>query len=866
MPCGAVLHTKEKGEIMTGFTTIAGVSRRSFIKGAAVLTAAGAVAGCTPKDDDIDVVPGGDDAEFVPDEIFCGACRGNCAGGCFLNIHVRNGQVVRTTARDLPNPEYNRICAKGLTHVARMYSGKRLRYPMRRIGERGAGEFERITWDEAMEEIASTWKKNVETYGPASMAIQYGSGNYAICSGVGLGAAVNRFMNATGTAYIPNNVDAAHGYMATKICTFGLYGAQNEPADFLNSDTIICWGSNPSVSQPQVMHFILDAKAKGAKYIVIDTMFNANAAKADKFIAINPATDGALAFGVLNELFNGGKLDVDFIRNHTGAPFLIRQDTGMLAVMSDFGVEPTMTVDASTGAEVPYDPYAVFDESVGKIVSIDEAVQPAYTGVTSAEGIAVVTEFDNLVRIAAEYPLSRVTEITGVSAEDIQYLANEYANTANVNTYAMFGDNHYINGHYNYWPIYAVSWMTGHVGKPGNACGFGECIPVTANLLGVLYLDTKGNFFQGQGPEYIDNKINALLDTGNYGGWSPTATYDPMVAASGNVDTTSGGTPATPLKGVYVMCSNPLTNHAAHEYTVEWFKKLEFVVVADMTMTETAKYADILLPVAHWFEQDDLFSSYASHMYMLVQEKAVEPLGESRADYDIFKELAERLGYPDVFGDMTAKDYMALWINGTTNESMGITFDRVMEEKAVKYMPVDNFVSYPDGAFNTASGRGLLYTDVTAPAYNVGQPIDYTKEVAPYWEPALEADVNSEARKTYPFYLLSEHMRTRTHSQWWDVDLLKEYEPEPCVKMSPADAAAKGIADGDTVRVFNARGTVTMKAYINPGLPQGMVAAPRAWQAEEFIDGHYASLPTNEFNQVTANFAFNDVAVDIEKL
>ena len=98
------------------------------------------------------------------------------------------------------------------------------------------------------------------------------------------------------------------------------------------------------------------------------------------------------------------------------------------------------------------------------------------------------------------------------------------------------------------------------------------------------------------------------------------------------------------------------------------------------------------------------------------------------------------------------------------------------------------------------------------------------------------------------------------------MDYLKEYEPEPCVKMNPDDAAAKGIKDGDTVRMFNGRGTVIMKAHINAGLPRGMVAAPRAFQAEEFIDGHYASLPTNEFNQVVANLAFNDVAVDIEKL
>jgi len=850
----------------TPMTLSHGFTRRNFIKGAAVLTATGALAGCTPSAKKMQPAGSKDAPAYVEDQIFSGACRGNCAGGCFLDVHVRDGQVVRTTARDLPDTRYNRICSKGITHVARIYSSRRLMYPMRRVGERGEGTFERITWDEAFDEIASKWTDCTSQYGPQSMAVQYGSGNYAICSGVGLGGAVNRFMNAMGCAYIPNNVDAAHGYMATKICTFGLYGAQNEPADFLNSDTIVCWGANPTVSQPQVMHFILDAKKKGSKYIVIDTMFNANAAKADKFIAINPSSDGALAFGILKILFDNNWINGEFVRNHTSAPCLINQATKKLVVMSDFGVAPLTKKDAATGKDAPYDPCAVYDEAVGKIVAIDDAQKPVYTHVSDANGIAVTTVFDNLVSSASSYTAERVTELTGVSADDLQMLAEEYAKTAKVNTYAMFGDNHYINGHYNYWPIYAVSWMTGHVGSSGNACGFAETIPVTANLAGTLYADTEGNVLPGQGASYIDNKINAVLDTNTYGGWKVSDPYNEGVPASGNVDVTQGGKAATPLKGVYVMCSNPMTNHANHAYTEEWFKKLDFVVVADMNMTETAKYADILLPVAHWFEQEDLFTSYASHLYMLLQEKAVEPIGEAKPDYEIWKELACRLGQPALFGDMEPEDYIKLWVESPANAKMGITFDALMEQKAIKYMPVDTFVSYPEGIFNTPTGRGMLYTDAPAPAYNIGQRIDYSKELAPYWEPALEADVASAARRTYPFYLLSEHMRTRTHSQWWDVDYLKEYEPEPCVKMSPLDAAAKGIKDGDTVRVFNARGTVTMKAYINAGLPKGMVACPRAWQAEEFIDGHFASLPTNEFNQVVANFSFNDLAVDVEKL
>lgn len=839
-------------------------SRRKFIAGAATLTAAGILAGCSPVSQDADTQSSGA-AKAGAEQIFAGVCRGNCAGGCFLNVHVRDGQVVRTTARDLPNTDYNRICSKGITHVGRIYSSRRLMYPMRRTGERGEGVFERISWEEALSEIADKWNGYAKEFGPASMAVQYGSGDYAVCSGVGLGGATQRFMAGVGASYIPNNVDAAHGYTATKICTFGAYGAQNEPSDFVNSDTIICWGANPTISQPHVMHFIMDAKEKGATYVVIDPMYNANAAKADKYIPINPSTDGALALGILNVLFEKGWVDVDFARAHTNACCLVDKSTGKLLTMSQFGVTPVMKQDPATGKQVPYDACAVIDKSTGRVTSIDEAADPTYTGVTDASGIACTTVYDNLVEAASAYTLDRTTELTGVSADDIMFLADQYHSNRKINTYMMFGGNHYINGHYNYWAAYAVSWLTGHVGTSGNACGFAECLPITFNPL-VLTTDLDGNPLQGQGPTYIDNKVNAVIDTSTYGGWQVSSPHDESVPPSGNVDVTSGGTPTTPLKGVYVACSNPLTNHAAHDYTVEWFKKLDFVVVADMNMTETARYADILLPVAHWFEQEDFFTSYASHMYQLLQEKAIDPIGEAKPDFEIYKELAQRLGYPRVFGDMTPEDYIRLYMDSALNKQMGVSADQLFNDKAVKLIPGDTFVSYPNGTFNTSTGRGMLYTDSPAPAYEIGQRIDYDKERAPYWEPALEADVNSAARKTYPYYLLSEHMRTRTHSQWWDVDYLKEYEPEPCVKMNPHDAADKGIQDGDTVRVFNGRGEVTMKAYTNGGLPRGMVSAPRAWQAEEFISGHYASLPTNEFNQVVANFAFNDVAVDIEKV
>lgn len=852
---------------MTESKTGMSFSRRNFIKGAAALTATGALVGCSPQTENLSETGSeSPSAKEVPEtQIFSGVCRGNCAGGCFLDVHVRDGQVVRTTSRDLPDARYNRICSKGLSLPARIYSAKRLQYPMKRTGERGEGQFERISWDEAFDEIATKWKQYSDEFGPASMAIMSASGNYAILSGVGMGAMIDRFKNVVGASTIMNNVDAAHGFIMGRVTGMGFYGTQNEPADMLNSDAIICWGANPTVSQPQVMHFILEAKEGGTQYVVIDPAFNANAAKADWYIPINPSTDGALALGLLDEIFNQGWEDLDFVRDHTEAPLLIKED-GTLLRMSDMGVEPTTATDPATGAEVTVDPYVVWDESAGTAVALEEATAPAITNVPKVNGMTVRTTYDNLKRIASDWTLSRTSKVTGIPEEDIKRLAAIYHDNAKVNTYAMFGDNHYINGHYNYWPIYCVSMMTGHIGNEGNACGFAELLPLVGNIAATTFpVDASGNPCQGAGPEYIDNKINAVLDTGNYGGWKPTETYDATLPASANVDTSADGDPTTPLKGAFIACANPATNHAAHDTTVAWLKKLEFVVVAENSMTETAKYADILLPVAHWFEQIDMFNAYGSQPYVLLQEKAIDPLYECKTDFEIYKEIGTRLGYGEFF-DITEDEFLRTWVESDMLKERGVTYEQFLEDKTLRVFPTDNYIGFEGGVFATGTGRGRLYDDAPVPAYNIGQPIDFSREVEPYWEPALEADVNSEARKTYPFNLLSEHMRTRTHSQWWDVGLLKEFEPEPVIKMNPADAEAKGIVEGDEVRVFNGRGSVVMKAVINAGLPQGMVAAPRAFQAEEFVEGHFASLPTNEFNQAVANMSFNDVAVDIEKL
>jgi anaerobic selenocysteine-containing dehydrogenase len=830
----------EEGRLLDGF------SRRSFIKGAAVLAATGVLAGCTsgaPGDDagSGDAPDGAGAGSGVSETtIYAGVCQGNCNSGCAVDIHVRDGRAVRTTAHSLPDARYDRICTKGITSVARVYSAERIQYPMRRTGERGQGEFERISWEEAIQEITDKWIAYTDEYGPEAMAINGGSGNLALHGGV----ARSLFQNATGASQVPLNMDAAHARTYARMTGLSLLQTNNEATDLVNSKTVICWGSNPAVSQPQFMHFIQEAQEQGARYIVIDPVCNTNAARADWFIPINVSTDGALALGALCEVFANDWQDLDFLRAHTEAPFLIKAD-GMFLHMSDVGVEPQKgEVDPATGEAAVIDPYAVWDESKQAVCAYEEATLPTLEQVAPIGEHVVKTVYEVLKEQLSEWSVERASEITGVSAEDIRELARVYHEEGPVNTYAMFGSDHYVNGTYNYGPMYTLILATGNIGKPGAGIGQNLSVPSNvANFANVLYpTDSEGNTVQGPGILLTATSVPDVLKTGMFGDHAIT------------------------LKGIYLAHTNPVTTHAERKKTVEWLTGIEFLVVADMVMSESARYADILLPVCHWYETTNLYANYANHAYLLYQEKALEPLYESKSDWEIYGLIADKLGCGSFF-NMSTDDYIAQYLDSDGARDLGITFERLIEEKALRFLPKDPYISFEGGVFTTPTTRARFYFDELTPDYNIGQPIDEAKErTALYWEPAREADLSSPARQTYPFSVLSDHLRTRTHSQWWDVAYMKDYEPEPLVRINPDDAAELGIAEGDSARMFNDRGSVVLKVTINPGLPRKMVSSPRSFQLEEFIEGHFADLSSNYMNQVCANHAVNDVAVAIEKV
>ena len=825
--------------------SFAALSRRSFVKGAAAL-AAGALADEGLSQWGLSTAAA---AETDSDtQIFSGVCRGGCATHCRLNVHVRDGQVVRTSAGELvDDPRYTRYCSKGASQVARVYSSKRLQYPMRRVGEKGSGELERTSWDEAISEITEKWKGYQEQYGPSSIMVATNSGN----TGMVCASAVTRFQNVMGTSSLAGCNDLALSYATSLVTGFGAFAQQNESADWPNAKTFICWGADPTISTPQNMHFILDAKENGARYIVIDTMYNANAGKSDWFVPVRPSTDGALAFGALNYLLEQGWEDEDFLRSATEAPFFVKSD-GTFLRMSDLGVEPVDTgqVDA-TGQPVMSDPCVVWDEDSDSAVAADQASRPSLASRSEVGGIDVTLVYDMVKDVISQWDVDRASQACGVDADDIRELARTYAQDGPVTTFIMFGPDHYINGHYNYWPMYMLSAFTGNICKSG--AGMGYTMSMSSffidGTLGSAPVDVNGNAAQGASQVSVPKGyMPQVLQTGEY-----------------------AGSPLT-VKSLFVMNTNPVATSPNHNQTTDWMKQLEYVVVSDMVMSETAMYADILLPVCHWFEYCDMGSDMGSTPFFMLQEKCVEPQFESKPDFEILGMLADAMGYGDFFR-MSNEEYAAALLDTPACQAIGASWDALKERKSIKHFKTSeqtgtSFISFEGGKFNTTTGKFKLYDEAPTPFYYAGQDIDYSKEVLPHWEPPRYADEESEERSSgkYPFWVFSQHMRTRTHTQWWDVDYTKQFDPEPVVKINPDDAQELGISDGDTVRLYNDFGEVVLKARVNAGLPRKMLSCGRSFQSFEFTSGHFANLSCSDYNQMIPNSAHNDVAVAVERV
>ena len=793
------------------------LTRRTFLQTTAFAAAGAAslatLAGCSQPASEGDASK--EDAPVeVAEEVYFQSCMGNCSGwGCPCYVHVRDGKIANITRAKLKCPDgsdspYQETCLKGYANIERMYSPTRVLYPMKRAGERGAGDWERISWDDAVSEITAKWKELQEQYGPEAVAFMSGSG-----SGMATISYTGRLQALMGAMTIAPcydntgmNVQMNHGGLGAY--TIG----HNEHRDMVNANNLFIWGTNPTESNIVDYHLVSQAKENGAKVICIDPIYTTSAAKADIYVPIRPATDGLLAAGMALISIRDGHEDVAHLQTMTVAPFLVKDSDGLYLRLSDLGqAEPL-----SEGVRV-----LVYEG--GEAVAFDAASNPEIRGSFEVEGVAVKPAYQILLDRLNEWDLDTIAEMTDVPLETIEELAAIW-NSGLSYIFTGFGPDHYANGQCGYDGMFALMDITGQEAKHGAGCSCTDfSAPNTPGLVNTATADLVG--VAAPGRTIHAPHFHQLMEDGEFAGM-------------------------TAPKAAYIYICNPITNEPDRQKWLKSFDAMEMVVVSDMFMSEAAQYADYVLPVAFLYERDDLSST--SNPFVKYTQKAVEPAGEAKGDFEIITALGKAMGFEDYFTqDLTT--FLASCVTNDAAAAVGLSWEALQEQHAIWTYPEEPQVVGLTDIILSATGRFEFYHEGIQPMANVGQEWDMLKESCWFWEPPIEAwpetiggfEAVDEAEK-YPLLFISERCKFKTHTMFNNSPMILELDPEPYVKVNPKDAEAYGVTEGDVVRIENDRGYVVIKVVLNAGVRPGMLVIDHGWERDGYIDGHYSDLSTYE--------------------
>lgn len=723
-------------------------------------------------------------------EFYTVACPGmGCHQNCPLKAEVRDGRLVGLTAAPIPGaPEDTHACLRGLAAVDLPYIPQRLKYPMRRAGARGEGRWERISWDAAYAEIAGRLTEIRDTHGPQAVLMN-GSGSSSVpLSGVNAGGATGRFSNLFGcTEIIGWAVDG--GPFVAGLVNYGFFfGGANDPRDWINSKLIIIWGENMAESAMRDFNHVMRARAAGARLIVISPLYDATAAKADWWIPIEPATDGALALAMTHVLIEEGLYDADYAAKHTVAPFLVRSDNGQFLRGNDLG-------DAATP-----DAYVVWDEASGAPLPMPArtptlpGVRPALRAAVTANGIACRTAFDLLAERAAQFTPARAAELCKVPEATIRQLALEYARARPSTIKIGIGATRTFHGDLNARAILALAALTGDVGRSGGGAS-GWCKGYAPML--------------NPGPVYAaDERRSRRLHVSE--GHHTILTGKPW-----------------PIKAMVVCATNPIGTIPNRRLWIdEILPRLDFVVAVDIVESDTAHYADIVLPGTTIFERTDLYGGLGC---TILTQQAIAPQHEAKSDVEIWSEIARRVGLGEHFTKGT-DDYLRAMLDHPTQA--GITLERLRAEGGiVRAQGAEKpMVSFADKRFPTPSGRIEFYVEYL---HGIGEALPTHKE------PREGRHAAGAAR--HPLQFFTGRRKFVNQSQSYQ-RTTRELNPTPYLRLNPIDARARGIAGEDWVRVYNERGEFRVRAQLSEGIRPGTAWIEHGWWPRDFPHGHYQDL------------------------
>ncbi|EJQ2009024.1 molybdopterin-dependent oxidoreductase [Cronobacter sakazakii] len=756
-----------------------GISRRTLVKSTALGGLALAAGGISLPFGVRQVAAAVGQAISAPDErVVWSACTVNCGSRCPLRMHVVNGEIRYVETDNTGSDDYDglhqvRACLRGRSMRRRVYNPDRLKYPMKRVGKRGEGKFVRISWDEALDTIAQGMKRIISDYGNEAIYLNYGTGT--------LGGTMTRswppgktllarLMNCCG-GYLNHYGDYSSAQIAAGLnYTYGGWADGNSPSDIENSKLVVLFGNNPGetrMSGGGVTYYLEQARAKSqARMIVIDPRYTDTAAGCeDEWIPIRPGTDAALASAIAWVLITENYVDQPFLDN-----YCVGYD------------EKTLPPGAPANGH--YKAYILGDGPDGT------AKTPAWAA-----------------------------PITGIPEARIIKLAREIGEAKPAFIAQGWGPQRHSNGELACRAIAMLPILTGNVGIHGGNSGAREgSFSLPFERMPTLQNPVETSISMFTWTDAIER------------GPSMTATAD-GVRGKEKLD--------VPIKMIWNYAGNCLINqHSQINRTHEILqddKKCELIVVIDCHMTASARYADILLPDCTASEQMDfaLDASCGNMAYVIFADQAIAPRFECRTIYDITSALAGRMGVGDTFTEGRTQEGWLRHLYAQSRRAIPELpdFDTFRQQGIFKLRdPQGHHVAYQAfrenptaNPLDTPSGKIEIYSSALADiAAHWQLPEGDVIHPLPVYSPGFE-QVSDPLRAQYPLQLTGFHYKSRTHSTYGNVDVLQAACRQQ-VWINPQDAQARGINDGDLVRVWNARGEARIEAKVTPRIMPGVVA------------------------------------------
>jgi anaerobic selenocysteine-containing dehydrogenase len=845
-------------------------TRRQFLIGAGA--AAGSAAAAGTFGSLAEAEREGATSSLPVDRVVRTTCSPNCTGSCGQLAFVRDGNVVKVQqAADYPENAYNpRGCMKGISYHLLIHGPDRILKPLVRTGERGSGEFREASWDEVLDRIARELKRIGGRWGwdsvhvfsqvPGSGYVQKGAA-YRACAALGM---------THGTSFDFNG-DLPMGMPIT----FGVQNAEHESKDWANSRFILLVGANPLETRIPDVHFIHDAVENGARLVVVDPTYSSTASKADAWLQIKPGTDAAFGLALCRQVVADGEADWDFMRTFTDAPLLVRADSGKRlraeelargeardpgpAAGVGLGEYGAKAPPVGTAPEVKYsktlphglkplptDRYVVWDAAGGEPVvvgtdrlgipaGVDAALDGEYSVRLRDGSLVTVTPGFALVREELElWTPDRGAEVTGVPAEDIVRVARAFAAERPAAVIMGGGSNHWFHGDLNGRAFALLASLTGNVGRSGG--GF--------------------SVYVGQ--------YKVRVDTSPW--WSLGDVKAPVVPSiyfvRGRTDTMHEAVPypENGFKALICTFANMFLQSMDVNRLHETLDGCELVVVVDHQMTDTAKWADIVLPAATWYEKSDLTAT-PLHPYLQIQQEAIPPRGESKPELWMWQELVKRLDpalYEQHF-DMTAEEaIVGILAQGGPTE--GITLEQLQAGPVRLKVPdpdvafvrqVEELAPFPPQSLPAALEATAAFIPTRrAEFYKEEDRFLELGEAVPTYKPPHDDEVHDPDE--YPIALLSPHSKWRIHSSYANVAWLNEITGGRApVLLAPATAAERGIGEGDLVELRNTRGTVRAWAHLTPAARPATATLFEGWWSRQLGGGKSVNeLTSSEVNPI----------------